>query len=104
VLPLREGGSLPAIVEATTWTLRGEVSRCGPGRAGLVAEVIAGNRRALGLNIPEIVLINIDDALGRNEPDYEIRDLIKKSAGLNLALDYLPAQPCSTARQRQGHH
>jgi len=92
VLPLREGGSLPAIVEADDLGLYVVKFRgAGQGVLALVAEVIAGEiGRALGLNIPEIVLINIDDALGRNEPDYEIRDLIKKSAGLNLALDYLP--------------
>jgi hypothetical protein len=46
--------------------------------------------RALGLPVPEIVFVNLDPLLARNEPDYEIRELIKASAGLNLALDYLP--------------
>ena len=57
----------------------------------LIAELIAGEiGRALGLRVPEIVFAEIDPALGRNEPDYEIRQLLKASAGLNLALDYLP--------------
>jgi hypothetical protein len=92
VLPLREGGSLPAIVEADDLGLYVVKFRgAGQGALALVAELVAGEiGRALGLNVPDIVLVNIDDALGRNEPDYEIRDLIKKSAGLNLALDYLP--------------
>jgi hypothetical protein len=92
VLPLREGGSLPAIVEADDLGLYVVKFRgAGQGALALVAELVAGEiGRALGLNIPEIALVNIDDALGRNEPDYEIRELIKKSAGLNLALDYLP--------------
>jgi hypothetical protein len=92
VLPLREGGSLPAIVEADDLGLYVVKFRgAGQGLLALVAEVIAGEiGRALGLNIPEIVFIEIDAALGRNEPDYEIRELIKNSGGLNLALDYLP--------------
>lgn len=92
VLPLREGGSLPAIVEADDLGLYVVKFRgAGQGALALVAELVAGEiGRALGLNIPEIVFAEIDDALGRNEPDYEIRELIKKSAGLNLALDYLP--------------
>ena len=92
VLPLREGGSLPAIVEADDLGLYVVKFRgAGQGALALVAELVAGEiGRALGLAIPEIVFINIDNALGRNEPDYEIRELIKKSAGLNLALDYLP--------------
>jgi hypothetical protein len=92
VLPLREGGSLPAIVEADDLGLYVVKFRgAGQGALALVAELVAGEiGRALGLSIPEIVLVNIDDALGRNEPDYEIRELIKKSAGVNLALDYLP--------------
>lgn len=92
VLPLREGGSLPAIVEASDLghyvvKFRG----AGQGTRALVAELVAGEiGRALGLAIPEIVFIEIDPALSRNEPDYEIRQLLKASAGLNLALDYLP--------------
>jgi hypothetical protein len=61
------------------------------GPLALVAELVAGEiGRALGLRIPEIVFIHIDAALGRNEPDYEIRSLLKASHGINIGLDYLP--------------
>jgi len=92
VLPLREGGSLPAIVEADDLGLYVAKFRgAGQGPGALVAEWVAGEiGRALGLAVPEIVFLVIDAALGRNEPDPEIRQLIKSSAGLNLALDYLP--------------
>jgi len=92
VVPLREGGSLPAIVEADDLGLYVVKFRgAGQGILALIAELIAGEiGRALGLRVPEIILITIDAALGRNEPDYEIRQLLKGSAGLNLALDYLP--------------
>ena len=92
VTPLREGGSLPAIVEADDLGLYVLKFRgAGQGPLALVAELIAGEiGRALGLKVPEIVLVNVDAALGRNEPDYEIRQLLTSSAGLNLALDYLP--------------
>src|SRR6202142_4372780 len=92
VVPLREGGSLPAIVEADDDGLYVVKFRgAGQGILALIAELIAGEiGRALGLGVPEIVVIEIDAALGRNEPDYEIRQLLKASVGLNLALDYLP--------------
>jgi hypothetical protein len=92
VVPLREGGSLPAIVEADDLGLYVVKFRgAGQGVLALIAELIAGEiGRALGLRVPEIVFVEIDAALGRNEPDYEIRRLMKASAGLNLALDYLP--------------
>jgi hypothetical protein len=92
VVPLREGGSLPAIVEADDLGLYVVKFRgAGQGVLALVAELIAGEiGRALGLRVPEIIFIEIDAALGRNEPDYEIRQLLKASTGLNLALDYLP--------------
>ena len=92
VLPLREGGSLPAIVEADDLGLYVVKFRgAGQGPLALVAELVAGEiGRALGLNVPEIVFVEIDAALGRNEPDAEIRHLLKASVGLNLALDYLP--------------
>ena len=91
-LPLREGGSLPAIVEADDLGLYVVKFRgAGQGILALIAELIAGEiGRALGLRVPEIVFVDIDPALGRNEPDYEIRQLLKASPGLNLALDYLP--------------
>jgi hypothetical protein len=63
----------------------------GQGPLALVAELVAGEiGRALGLRVPELVLVEVDAALGRNEPDEEIRDLLRASVGLNLALDYLP--------------
>jgi hypothetical protein len=92
VLPLREGGSLPAIVEADDLGLYVVKFRgAGQGIRSLIAELIAGEMgRTLGLRVPEIVFATIDHVLGRNEPDYEIRQLLKASTGLNLALDYLP--------------
>src|SRR5438552_9973023 len=92
VTPLREGGSLPAIVEADDLGLYVLKFRgAGQGALALVAELIAGEiGRGLGLNIPEIVFVEVDPALGRNEPDEEIRDLLRASVGLNLALDFLP--------------
>jgi hypothetical protein len=92
VTPLREGGSLPAVVEADdlgTYVLK--FRGAGQGRKALVAELVAGEiARILGLSVPEIVLMKLDPDLGRSEPDPEIQDLIKASGGLNLALDYLP--------------
>lgn len=92
VVPLREGGSLPAIVEADDLGLYVVKFRgAGQGILALIAELLAGEiGRTLGLRVPEIVLMEIDAALGRNEPDYEIRELLKASTGMNLALDYLP--------------
>src|SRR6478672_5115194 len=92
VVPLREGGSLPAIVEADDMGLYVVKFRgAGQGILALIAELLAGEiGRALGLRVPEIVFMEIDAALGRNEPDYEIRELLNASVGLNLALDYLP--------------
>jgi hypothetical protein len=92
VTPLREGGSLPAIVEADdlgTYVLK--FRGAGQGPKALVAEIVAGEiARSLGLLVPEIVLVNLDPELARAEPDPEIQDLIRASTGLNLALDYLP--------------
>jgi hypothetical protein len=92
VTPLREGGSLPAIIEADDDGLYVLKFRgAGQGPLALVAEFLsAGIGHALGLSVPEIVLVDLDAALGRNEPDREIYDLLMASVGLNLALDYLP--------------
>jgi hypothetical protein len=92
VTPLREGGSLPAIVEADDCGMYVLKFRgAGQGPLALVAELVAGEiGRALGLKVPELVLMEVDEALGRNEPDPEIHDLLLASTGLNLALDYLP--------------
>jgi hypothetical protein len=92
VTPLREGGSLPAIVEADddgmyVLKFRG----AGQGPKALIAELIAGEiGRALGLLVPEIVFVELDPVLAKAEPDPEIQELIEASAGLNLGLDYLP--------------
>ena len=99
ITPLREGGSLPAIVEADDdglYVLK--FVGAGQGPRALIAELVAGEiGRALGLAVPEIVFAHVDAELARTEPDPEIQDLIrastdllKGSAGLNLALDYLP--------------
>jgi hypothetical protein len=92
VTPLREGGSLPAIVEADDSGLYVVKFRAaGQGTKALVAELVAGElARAAGLRVPEIALVEVDGALGRNEPDGEIRDLLRRSVGVNLAIDYLP--------------
>src|SRR5258707_14239909 len=88
VTPLREGGSLPAIVEADddgmyVATFRG----AGQGVKALIAELIAGGiGRALGLPVPHIVLLELDGALARNEADFEGQDLVKASAGLNSGI------------------
>lgn len=92
VTPLREGGSLPAIVEADDDGLYVLKFRgAGQGPKALIAELVAGEiGRALGLPVPEIVFVELDVALAGTEPDPEIQDLLKQSAGLNLALDFLP--------------
>jgi hypothetical protein len=91
VTPLREGGSLPAIVEADDEFLYVLKFRgAGQGVKALIAELLGGEiARALGLQVPEIVFANVDPAFGRTEPDEEIQDLLKFSEGLNLALHYL---------------
>ena len=92
VTPLREGGSLPAIAEADDLGLYVVKFRgAGQGPLALVAELIAGEiGRVLGLKVPELVFAEVDAALGRTEPDEEVRDLLQASVGLNLAMDYLP--------------
>jgi hypothetical protein len=92
VTPLREGGSLPALVEADDDGLYVLKFRgAGQGPRALVAELVAGEiGRALGLPVPEIVLIELDTALARAEPDPEIQQLISSSGGLNVGLDFLP--------------
>jgi hypothetical protein len=91
ITPLREGGSLPAIVEGDDEFLYVLKFRgAGQGIKALIAELISGEiARALGLLVPEIVFANVDPAFGRTEPDEEIQDLLKFSTGLNLALHYL---------------
>jgi HipA-like protein len=93
VTPLREGGSMPGLVEADDDGLYVLKFRgAGQGPRALIAELVAGELgRALGLAIPEIVLIDLDPGLGRAEPDPEIQELIAASGGRNVGLDFLPA-------------
>ena len=92
VTPLREGGSLPGLMEADD--LGSYVVKyvgAGQGRKTLVAEILcAGLARALELRVPELVLVEVDPELGRSEPDEEVQDLLKASGGLNLGMDFLP--------------
>ena len=91
VMPLREGGSLPAIAAADDDFLYVLKFRgAGQGVKALVADLIGGEiARALGFKIPEIVFANLDSAFGRTEPDEEIQELLRKSEGLNLGIHYL---------------
>jgi hypothetical protein len=92
VTPLREGGSLPAIIEADDEGLYVLKFRgAGQGTKALLAELLAGEvGRLADLPVPEIVFVNLPDDLARTEPDAEIQSLIKASGGLNIGLDYLP--------------
>ncbi len=92
VAPLREGGSLPALIEADDDGLYVLKFRgAGQGPKSLVAELVAGELgRALGLKVPVLAFVMLDPALGQAEPDPEIQDLLRASPGLNLGLDYLP--------------
>jgi hypothetical protein len=92
VTPLREGGSVPALVEADDDGLYVvKLLGAGHGRKALVAELIAGELgRHLGLPVPELVLVDLDAALAKAEPDGEIQDLLERSAGTNIGLDFLP--------------
>jgi hypothetical protein len=91
VTPLREGGSLPALVEADDGFMYVVKFRgAGQGVKALIAELVVGEMaRALGLRVPELVFCQLDEAFGRTEPDEEIQDLLRFSTGLNLALHYL---------------
>lgn len=92
VTPLREGGSLPAIIEADddgTYVLK--FRGAGQGPRALIAELVGGElARLLRLPVPEIVFVDLDPRMAKTEPDPEIQDLLRRSEGLNLALDYLP--------------
>jgi hypothetical protein len=92
VTPLREGGSLPGLMEADdlgTYVVK--FVGAGQGRKVLVAEVVCGElARRLDLPVPEVVLVEVDPLLGRSEPDEEVQDLLRASGGLNLGLDFLP--------------
>jgi hypothetical protein len=92
VAPLREGGSLPGIVEADDYgTYVCKFRGAGQGLKVLVAEVIVGElARRLGLNTPELVAVQLDAAIGKYEADEEVQDLLTASVGLNLGVDFLP--------------
>ncbi|MFI6505730.1 HipA family kinase [Nonomuraea typhae] len=92
VTPLREGGSLPGVVEADDLgTYAVKFREAGQGRRVLVAEIIGAElARRLGLRTPELKLIELDPQFGDREPDEEVQELLRKSAGLNLAVDFLP--------------
>jgi hypothetical protein len=92
VTPLREGGSLPGLVEADDDGLYVVKFRgAGQGPRALVAEWLAGElARAIGLAVPDLVAVEVDPTLGDAEPDEEIHDLVNASGGLNLGMDFLP--------------
>ena len=92
VMPFREGGSLPGLVEASDDGLYVVKFRgAGQGPKALVAEVVAGELgRALGFNVPELVVIDLDPGFANAEPDQAIQDLLKRSGGANLGVDFLP--------------
>lgn len=91
IKPLREGGSLPAIVKADDEFLYVLKFRgAGQGKKALIAELLGGElARAIGLKVPELVFMNLDDSFSKTEPDEEIQDLLKFSVGLNLGLHFL---------------
>ncbi|MEN5208963.1 HipA family kinase [Stenotrophomonas terrae] len=92
ITPLREGGSLPAVIEADddgmyVIKFRG----AGQGPKALIAELVVGRlAQVLGLPMPDIALVELDREFARTEPDPEIQDLIRASEGINLGSDYLP--------------
>jgi hypothetical protein len=92
VTPLREGGSLPGLMEADDYgTYVVKFHGAGQGRKALIAEVIAGElARALGLAVPSLVTVEVDPVLAANEPDQEVQALLAASPGRNLGVDFLP--------------
>ena len=92
VTPLREGGSLPGLIECDdlgTYVVK--FTGAGQGPKALIAEVIAGELgRRLGLRVPELVVVELDPLIARAEPDEEVQDLLRASVGRNLGMDYLP--------------
>ena len=91
IMPLREGGSLPALAEADDeFKYVVKFRGAGHGTKALIAELVGGEiARALGFRVPELVFLNLDEAFGRTEGDEEIQDLLQGSRGLNLGLHFL---------------
>jgi hypothetical protein len=90
VQPLREGGSLPAVVDTEAGLFVVKFRGAGQGPKALIAELIVGGiAKALGLGMPELALIEIDDLFGQSEPDPEIQDVLRASHGTNVGLRYL---------------
>ncbi|MEO7041443.1 MAG: HipA family kinase [Gemmatimonadaceae bacterium] len=90
VQPLREGGSLPAVVDTDDGLFVVKFRGAGQGAKALVAELISGMlATALGLPVPDLALVQVSETFGRSEPDPEISDILRKSHGINVALRYL---------------
>ncbi|BBC38151.1 uncharacterized protein SGFS_094450 [Streptomyces graminofaciens] len=91
IAPLREGGSLPGLVEADdrgTYVIK--FTGAGQGRKTLVAEVVCGElARRLGLRVPGLVTVGLDPVLGLGEPEEQVQELLKSSGGTNLGMDFL---------------
>lgn len=91
ITPLREGGSLPAVVEVNDgfmYVLK--FKGAGQGAKALIADLVGAEiARASKLKVPELILADLDEAFGRTEPDEEIQDLLKKSIGTNLGVHFL---------------
>jgi len=98
VTPLREGGSLPGLMEADdlgTYVVK--FTGAGQGPKALIAEIVAGSLAAsLGLPTPRLVGVEVDPILAANEPDEEVQELLRRSPGRNLGVDYLPGASTST--------
>lgn len=93
ISPLREGGSMPGLVKADDeFTYIIKFRGAGQGKKALIAEFLGGElARAIGLKMPELVLMNLDDSFSIMEPDEEVQDLLKFSVGLNLGMHFLSA-------------
>ncbi|MFE7860881.1 HipA family kinase [Streptomyces sp. NPDC057403] len=92
ITPLREGGSLPGLVEADDFgTYVMKFTGAGQGRKTLVAEVVCGElARRLGFRMPRLVTLDLDPVVGLGEPDQQVQELLRSSGGTNLGMDFLP--------------
>lgn len=92
ILPMREGGSLPALAEAEDgFRYVVKLAGAGHGKKALISELVGGLvAKAFKFRVPEYVLLNLDSAFGITEPDEEVQELLRKSEGLNLGLHFLP--------------